>query len=300
MSTALPTFPLPALFPAATAAGLALRPSPESIRYQAVATWESYARGIYQTSTITRYLTLGGQVWPDGSCALDFHFEPPTLTKPEELESLERMALRLAALYERVSVRAAPSGQLTELLNYDSIRGTWEQLAQSLRDTTTAEDQITPTLIRFLDQQLRDPANVLQSLRHDYLYATLVAHVYAQPLGAAAGPRTRTFSQFFKDLPLYFTERVEVQPAGTGAHDTLTLVCHGMVDAHQTDVAAISRLMAPAGEPATGLPGEPRFHYEATYMLEPRTGLPQSVELTVYGRLPDSYNKQYNLTITRL
>ena len=150
-------------------------------------------------------------------------------------------------------------------------------------------------------QQLRDPANVLRSLGHDYVYAALVPAWFAQPLGGAAPPaRTRAFSQFFDELPLYFHEQVAVLPAADG--EWLTLEFWGTLDAQQTDVAAIAALMAKAtGQLADADPAiTPHFHYAATHVLERATGLPERVDLTVYGRLAEHYNKQYTLTLTRV
>lgn len=278
---------------------LVLRPPRQPVRYEAISCWETYASGDYQTSTITKQVALSGHQLAGGRVELDFQTSPPVLTKPEDLESLETLALRLAALYARVVVEAAPTGAFEALGNHAALRQTWEQLARSLQESTTAEDRITPTLIAFMGQQLQDPARVLASLGHDYLYAALVPDFYAQPLGGPAPPaRTRAFSQFFDKLPLVFSERVQVLSAVAG--EALSVECYGQLDAGQTDVAAIGRLMAQAVGLAADAPVAPRFHYQATHVLDPATGLPLSVELTVYGRLAERYNKQYTLTLTRV
>ena len=139
---------------------------------------------------------------------------------------------------------------------------------------------------------------MLLSLQHGYLYAALVPAWFAQPLGGAAAPaRPRAFSQFFDKLPLVFAEQVAVRPAASG--EPVTVACRGTVDAAQTDVAAIGRLMATAANLPADAPEVPHFHYEATHVLDAATGLPERVELTVYGRLAEHYNKQYTLTLTR-
>jgi hypothetical protein len=58
----------------------------------------------------------------------------------------------------------------------------------------------------------------------------------------------------------------------------------------------MAQALGPADDPAA----RPHFQYEATYALDPATGLPLSAELTVYARLTDLYNKQYTLTLQRL
>lgn len=279
---------------------LVLRPPLEPVHYEAVICWESYAGSdTYQTSTLTKQVALRGKVLAEGRVLLDFRTSPPVLTKPQDLESLETMALRLATLYAQVVVQAAPTGAFEALGNHAGLLQTWELLAHSLRASTTAEDRITPTLLDFLGQQLQDPAKVLLSLDHDYLYAALVPAWFAKPLGGAAAPaRTRAFSQFFDKLPLVFAEQVDVRPGEGTPHRTL--VCRGTLDAAQTDVVAIGALIARAvGRPADA-PQTPHFHYEATHVLDAATGLPERVDLKVYGRLAEHYNKQYTLTLTRV
>lgn len=269
------------------------------VHYEAVACWEAYATGDYHTSTITKQVVLTGRPLATGGCEIDFRTSPPVFTKPKDPESLETMVLRLAALYEWVVVQTASTGQFTALLNHSSVLRTWDAVAQSLRDLTSADDQLTPTLIQFISQQLRDPANFMRSLRHDYLYNTLVPDFYAQPLGGPTSPvRTREFSQFFDKLPLVFFEQIEVLPAE--GDEMVTLVLRGNLDSQKTDVPTIHKLMAAAVGAANDLSVAPHFYYEACHVLDSRTGLPQRVELTVYGRLAAVYNKQYTLTISRL
>ena len=294
----------PASFPPAPLASrpvtLRLQPPPEAVRYEAVVQWENYANGAYHTSTVAKPVTLDVRPVASGGCTLDFRTGPPVLTKAEDedLESLETLALRLAALYAWVVVDAAPTGRFEAVGNHDALCQTWEALAQALRDSTTVEDQITPTLIDFMGRQLEDPANVLRSLEHDYLYRTLVNDFYDQPLGQDRGPaRRRGFSQFFGALPLWFSEQVTVVPGAAG--DALALELRGTLDLQQTDVAAIGRLMADAS-PAADPHEAPHFHYAASYVLDPATGLPVTVNLTVYGRLAEHYNREYTLTLQRI
>ncbi|WP_046244101.1 hypothetical protein [Hymenobacter terrenus] len=250
-------------------------------------------------SDITKRVTLGGRPAGDGSYVLDFGMGPPVLTKPEDLQSMETLALRLSASYEWVSLQAAPTGRLLAVVNHEHLLHTWEILAQSLRETSSPDDQITPTLLDFIGRQLQDPHNVLRSLRHDYLYQTLLGDFYDQRLGTAAdAARTRGFSQFFDDLPLWFSEQVEVVPIA--ADEPMTLALKGTLDSQQTDVAAIRELMMQAVGAAADPALAPHFKYEATYVLDPDTGLPFRVELTVYGRLAELYNKEYTLTLQRI
>lgn len=285
---------------------LHLRPQPEAAVYEARITWEAYANGEYQRTTISKEITLRVAATAAGF-AFAMHTSPPTLTKPEDLEPLENMALRLASLYEHVEVQAAPTGEVTGLLNYEALRQTWTQLAQSLRAATVAHEEVSEAILGFLDRQLQNPAQVLASLRHDYLYQVLLPGCYEQPLGEpTALPQLRQFANFFDKTSLWFTETTTVQAAAEPGHFVLRR--HGPLDAQRTDVAAVVRLIDQAlclASPPVGtapLPAilpAPHFHYEATYVLEAATGLLQRAALSLYARAGLLFNKEYTLTLTR-
>ena len=280
----------------ATAWTLQLRPLAETVHYAAVTCWELFANGEYHTSTVTKELALALRSSTEGGYEVELRTSQPELRKPEDLQSLEAMALQLATLYEWLVIEVAATGQFQAIRNYDAVRQTWATLAQALQQATVAEDQITPTLLQFMEQQLQDPANFLSSLRHDYLYQTLVFDRYDQPLSSRRG--YRQFASFFDKLPLWFTEEVRVEPQENSAFATLQL--RGTIAPEKTDVAAIARLMAQAVGPAAPPAAVPHFHYAATYVLDRQSGLPVTVNLTVYGRLAELYNKQYTLTLNRL
>lgn len=100
---------------------------------------------------------------------------------------------------------------------------------------------------------------------------------------------------------LWFSERVEVLPGE--APEELTLRLHGALDTQQTDLATVQTVIAKALQEAPTSAGDaiptPHFKYEATYVMEVRTGLPLSVDLRVYARAGQLYNKEYTLTISR-
>ena len=154
---------------------------PETICYEAVIGWETYVNGEYHTSTITKQVALRLQALPEGGFDLDLRTSPPVLAKPEDRQSLESVALQLAALYEWLVIQVAPSGQFLAVSNHDAVCRTWEALARTLQEAAAAGDRITPTLLQFIGQQLQDPSKFLFSLRHDYLYQTLVFDHYDQP-----------------------------------------------------------------------------------------------------------------------
>ena len=278
---------------------LHLCPGIGAVSYHAAACWETYVDGDYHTSTIAKEVTLGLQAAAEGDYLLDLRTGKPALNKPEDQHSLEGIALQLAALYEWVVIRAAPTGHFRAVSNHAAVHRTWDALAQVLREATTAEDQLTPALLQFVGQQVQDPAKFLDSLRHDYLYRALVLDRYDRPLGGPGEATSyRQFASFFDKLPLWFREEAEIVPSQPGG--ALTLQLRGTLAPEKTDVDAIAHLMAQAVGPAAPSSEAPHFHYAATHVLDPQTGLPLTVDLTVYGRLADRYNKQYTLTITRV
>lgn len=292
---------------APTTGRLHLQPPTTTVVYEAELTWETYIDGQYQCSTTRRQVSLLGGATATG-CALEIGSSAPTLTKATgDLGALEELALRLAALYERVVVQVTPTGEPVALLNHEELRQTWERLAQDLRASTTDEDEVTKSILDFMGRQLQSPESFLRSLQHDYLYQALLPGFYQQPLGGPTAPgRSRQFSNFFDKQSLWFLECVEVLPEQTPGQ--LTLRLHGPLDLQKTDVAAIEKLMTndlrlaqPSNEAPSTSEGIPTLHfaYEATYVVEQATGLPLRVELMVYARAGQLYNKEYHLTLTR-
>ena len=294
---------MPLSSPLASALPLHLQPPASVLRYEALLKWETYANGDYQLTTIGKEVTL--QVQPtETGYAFNFYTRPPVLTKSQDLEVLEELALRLSVLYERVILQATPAGEIVGLLNYEAVQHTWGQVAQDLRASAPSDDPMTNTLLGFMDQQMQSPGAFLYSLRHDYLYQTLVPAYYGQPLEKPSGlGRPRQFANFFDKVDVWFTEQASWEPGPTP--EQLIVRLRGELDTQQTNVAAVRDLLTKALSlvpPAADAPAEvplPHFHYAATYLLEVSTGLPLSVELSVYARAGRLYNKEYTLTLTR-
>lgn len=285
--------------PSASTLPFTLTLRPAAARYAATLSWESYVNGDYQLITIEKEVAL--RVQPGGAgLAVAFETSLPTLVTPTDPEPL-------AALYARVLVQAAPTGEITALLNHPELVHTGTQVLLEMRAAAHEGDQITPALLSFAERQLQSPASVLASLQHDYLYQTLLPDFYLYPLGdVAAPPRQRWFTNFFDKVALCFSEQLEVLPSTTSEH--LLLRLHGTLDTQQTNLTAVReaitkalQLALPPSETldATALPA-PHFHYEATYTIEQNTGLPLRSELTLYARAGQVYNKQYSLSINRL
>ena len=294
-----------ALTTAPASPALRLQPQAAPAVYEALIKWEAYANGDYQVSDIRKVVAV--QVRRAGpGYAIEFSTSPPQLTKPEDLESLEQLALRLAGLYARVVVEADRTGHFTGLLNHEELRQTWARLSADLRAMSLPGDEVTGTLLGFLDRQLQSSAQFLESLGYDYLYQALLPAFYEQPLGQPGVTRPRWFPKFFDKVPLCFAERVAVRPDPTAGQLALELT--GTLDTTQTDVAAVQAQITQAlggrqaadapASPAAEVPA-PHFGYQATYELSPATGLPERVELTAYARAGLLFNKQYTLTLTR-
>lgn len=222
---------------------LQLRPS-AAAEYRAVQKWKTFLAGKQQLLTVTKQLGLGIRAWGD-RYELHFATTAPQLIRQDDLQPLEQLALRLAALYESVVVEASPTGQFLAVLNHEQLLSTWQTLRSGLLATTTDDDALTVFLVEFLDRQLPDPANVLQSLRQDYVYQTLVHDIYAQPLmaGCAEG-RIREFPRFFPQQSLHFFEHcTEIERTVAGR---VQLSFRGVLDVARTDVAGIGQVMAAA------------------------------------------------------
>lgn len=273
--------------------------TPVSATYQAAATWEEYKQGDYQTATITKQVAL--VVRPRaGHYEVEIRVNQLALQKNDP-EPLEELAVRLAALYEWIVVDVGPAGQPQALLNHEAMQQRWEALKTDLRQTSGEDDQITNYLITNIDQQLQDPVNLLNSLQFDYLYSTLF-HL----LNKSASDSERSFPQFFENYGLWFSERLTWFP--TEALNLATVIMRGTLDEQQTDVSAIGQWIATALDAVLSQPpnvpaastSAPHFGYQATYVVEQTTGMPTRIELTVYARLGELYNKEYTLLFTRL
>lgn len=283
---------------------VAFRPPAVAVPYRAAITWETYANGDYQFSTIQKDVALRAQPQEAGY-ALDFYSGAPQLKKSGDLGALDALALRLAALYEHVAVQATAAGDFVALLNHRALLQTWDRLAQAIEAETHETDVLTINILIAISKQLFRPADFLQALQYDYLYPALLPLRYYPPAGAAR-PVLRQFANFFDKTALWFSEQAVVEP--TDNPEQLTLALRGTLDAQQTDVPAVQQLIAtalrqavpPAGTAA--LPAQlpaPHFCYEATYLLAAATGLPLHLDLRVYARVGELFNKEYTLTITR-
>ncbi|GAB3638341.1 hypothetical protein GCM10027422_39310 [Hymenobacter arcticus] len=269
--------------------------------YAVTSIWETYANGEYQRATIEKEIRLLVQPNATGY-VLEVVSSLPTLTKSGDLVALDNLALRLAELYKRLVFQVGPAGELLALLNHHELLQTWDDLAQRILADTPPEDQLTVDILLFITNQLFNPANFLQSLRHDYLYQALV------PLHRRGEqPVVRQFANFFNKKDLWFLERIESLPSPDS--EQLLLRLSGALDTHQTDKVAIKELIdkelrtIKLADSTAGEPGElpaPQFFYEATAGLAAGTGTLIDLELSVHTRLAQVYNKEYTLLLKRI
>ena len=171
-----------------------------------MATWELGVAGDYQKTTIAKQVAVAVRTDASGY-DVAFRTAAPVLAKPEGVPALEALALRLAAVYENVVVHAAPTGEFQHLLNHDHLVRTWAALRADLCANIADGDALTPVLLAQVDRELADPARVLRSLAHDYVYRALVSPVYGEVLEATrVYSQAREFSQFFPNASVWFRE----------------------------------------------------------------------------------------------
>lgn len=273
--------------------------------YEATIQWEEFVDGELRTTRITKQLQVRLSQRGTGRVVF-FRASQPMLVQKEDLEHLQRMALQLSALYAEIEAELTPDGELSSLLNYAQILLTWATLREELLANSSPDDAITRKMIELFDAQMEQPAKLLHSLRHDYVYQALAASMRTlEPSASPAAPVLREFSQFFPKLNLCFQETWQlVAIDAEGTH----YVVHATPVLQHLDTAAVRQAIhnALATNPAaTPTPADApeeslQVGYEAAYTLDQTDGLPRHLHLTVYGRLAQRYNKQYTLTLTRL
>lgn len=276
----------------------------EAVPYKVVATWEEYVRGTNQTTTITRQVAMRMrrqldyyEVW--------FTTQAPFIAKKGNLEPLEEVALQLAGLYEQVVIKCSLTGRMQELLNHDALLARWQVIRQHLYRVNPSPDPVMTYLIGFCEQQLQNPADVLNSLRFDYVYQTLLdSWTTAAGNGRWVAPPEREFPQFFPTAGLQFNEQTSWEPAPT--YGSLVRAIRGALDAQQTDMVAVREyLEASLAKGSVSVSkgsaqGMPHIDYQATHLVDQASGLPVHIDLSVFARLTEIYKKQYSLQLTRL
>jgi len=278
------------------------------VRYTSTATWEEFANGYLTETTVTKRIAL--ETLPQNGCVhVTLRTESVALSGSQDPPPFSQFIQRLAVLYEELVLEVSRSGEPIALLNHPSILDKWQTVKEQLRDEQHEEDAVTEALLEQVDAQVQTPAQVLLSLRHDYMYRTLL-HITGRPLFPASqvSPQPVEFSQFFEDSSLWFTERMEVIPSSV-PHTTLAF--RGALHEQATDMKTVRQHMQAASRPtsskAAPCPAAPDIvptalsgGYEASYELEVATGTPAAAYLSVYCRLADQYNKQYSLTLQRV
>jgi len=269
--------------------------------YQVVAHWEYRRPGDVQRTSISRHFTVSSE--PHGPDQLVTLLATPPQLRPPDLTALEELTGQLAALYQRLVVRVAPTGQLLELLNHADLLRTWARLEPELtaRFGGGEPNGLTARVLGAVGQQVPHPADVLASLGHDYAYGFLL---HTLPAGPGAGDQPQVFPHFFADTPIYF--RTQATPLPSPAPGQVSYRLLGLLEELLTDRAAAARQVAAELAPeADPLPPPPApdnlaFAYQATYVVDVATGWPTHVEATVSCQGPAGYAKEYHLTIAQL
>jgi hypothetical protein len=270
---------------------------PGGLRYTLVSFWEERCLEVVKRTTIDKDLTLHWELVPDAPAIFTYEAAPPVLQQPS-LTALEKALLLLATLYQRLEMEVTPAGQLLALRNHPEILRTWATVREELIRRSGGDDDLTQSLLRSVGAQLQQPEAILASLRHDYAFAFLLPDLYRQRFESGFGyEQARELPLFFTDTSLWFQEQLVVAPAVPGR---VLLRAHGALQAGRTDLVAVAR-QVDAAFAAANLPAGPtapdtvRATYEATFDLDPATGWPVAVEVSVVCRAADTYSKEYFL-----
>lgn len=282
---------------------LALQAHPQALPYAVTARWEERRLGEVTRTIVQKQLTLSS-IGYGPNLLTTWTTAPPLLRKPDLL-ALEEIVLLLAGIYQQLVIETSAAGEFLALANHAEIEAAWAAIEQELVARYGEADALTTALRTAVAAQVRTPALLLGSLRHDYAYHLLVANLYQQRFESGLGyGQRRSFPHFLAGTALHFHERLELGvPAGPGR---ATVLVSGQLDEQRTDRAAVAQQVAaalalagPVAAPAPD-PAALTFGYRASYDLDVATGWPVAVAATISCQSPAGYAKEYDLTVQQL
>lgn len=280
---------------------LALHAHPQPLRYDVTTRWEERRHDDVTRTIVQKQLTLSSRAHGHG-LLVTWATAPPLLRKPDLL-AMEEIALLLAGIYQQLVIETSAAGEFRALANHAELVAAWAGIKQELVARYGEDEALTTTLRTAIEAQVRDPALLLHSLRHDYAYHLLVANLYQQRFESGFGyGQSRSFSHFLADTDLRFHERLELgAPVAPGR---ATVLVSGRLDEQRTDRAAVARqaetALALVGRVPAPDPTALTFSYRARYDLDVATGWPVAVAATVTCESPAGYAKEYDLTIQQV
>ena len=278
-----------------------LRPYPPAatVGYAVRSAWAEHRADRVERGKLAKLLTVRFLA-AYGGLQVTLDAAPPRLLWPDP-PALAETTRRLAGLYRRLVLAVTPAGQPAALRNLPDLQAAWPALKAALTARYARQDAVTTRLIEATETQLRDPAAVFASLRHDYFYQLFFNGLAGQrfALGHAyAGPRT--LSRFVAGTDLGFREVVELLP-GAPLAPTATFRGRGTLDPARTPRAPLGQAVQArlALDPPLD-PAQLRFTYETGYELEKSTGLPVAITARFGIAYRDQYRKDYQMTIQRV
>lgn len=280
---------------------LALHARPQPLHYDVTTRWEE-RRGSDVTRTIIHKQVTLSSVPHGPNLLLTWATAPPLLRKPDLL-AMEEIALLLAGIYQELVLETSAAGEFLALANHDEVLATWADIEQELLARYGAEEALTSALRAGVAAQVRNPAAILHSLRHDYAYHLLLGDLYEQRFESGLGyGQRRAFPHFLPDTALHFHERLEL--GAPSAPGRATVLVRGWPDEARTDRAVVAR-QAEATLSLVDLVAAPdpaalAFDYRARYDLDAATGWPVAVAATITCASPAGYAKEYDLTIQQV
>lgn len=280
---------------------LDLHAHPQPLHYDVTTRWEE-RRGNDVTRTIVHKQVTLSSVPHGTNLLLTWATAPPLLRKPDLL-AMEEIALLLAGIYQKLVIETSAAGEFLTLANHAEILAAWAAIEQELLARYGAEEALTSALRAGVAAQVRDPAALLHSLRHDYAYHLLLGDLYGQRFESGLGyGQRRAFPHFLPDTALHVHERLEL--GAPGAPGRATVLVRGWPDEARTDRAAVARQAETAlglvGVVAAPDPAALAFDYRASYDLDAATGWPVAVGATIGCQSPAGYAKEYDLTIQQV
>jgi len=280
---------------------LAVHARPQPLRYDVTTRWEERRGEDVTRTTVQKQLTLSS-VARGANLLLTWLTAPPLLRKPDLL-AMEEIAMLLAGIYQKMVLETSAAGEFLALANHAEVVAAWAGIEQEMRARYGSEEALTSALRAGVAAQVRDPAALLHSLRHDYAYHLLLGNLYQQRFESGLGyGQGRAFLHFLPNTALHFHERLELgDPSAPGR---VTVLVSGLLDEQRTDRAAVARQAETAlglvGMVAAPDPAALTFAYRARYDLDAATGWPLTVAATVTCASPAGYAKEYDLTIEQL
>lgn len=282
---------VPLLSDPAPALPLALAPATRTYRVDTAATVQVRQEvALTETSARYRHTLLD-------TTATGYVFHTEQLAS--QLQNTDPASLLLAefnALNESLVFGTDRHGHLLGLLNGPDLAARWQGLRRRLA-ATYARLPTLPALLAAMDQQVADPAALVEGLRHKGAYGILYAGVWGHPAGGPEWVTTRpVIKNYFGalDLPLQLLATAAPDPA---APAEVCVTRTGTLDPLAWDEDAFRRLMRRVAD-SFALRVELRLTCHETYRLDRLTGWLLGATQHLRAEVPGVYVNDVRHTLT--